>query len=66
MNKTFVIASLAAATVIAAVVALATPSTEVKASTPAGTNSDSLPAQKYGPACSQKAWRGGADPPDRA
>jgi hypothetical protein len=56
MNKTFVIASLAAATVIAAVVALATPSTEVKASTPAGTNSDSLPAQKYGPACSQKAW----------
>jgi hypothetical protein len=56
MNRTFVIASIAAATVIAAVVALAAPSTEVKANTPAGANSDSLPAQKYGPACSQKAW----------
>ena len=56
MNRTIVIASLAVATVIAAVVALAAPSTEVKASTPAGANSDSLPAQNYGPACSQKAW----------
>lgn len=56
MNKMFVIASLAAATVIAAVVVLAAPSTEVKASTPAGAKSDSLAAQKYGPACSQRAW----------
>jgi hypothetical protein len=56
MNKGFVIASLTAATVIAAVVAFAAPSTEVKASTPAGAESDSLPALKFGPACSQKAW----------
>jgi hypothetical protein len=56
MNRTFVIASLATATVIAAVVAFAAPSTEVKASTPVGAESGSLPAQKLGPACSEKAW----------
>jgi hypothetical protein len=56
MNKTFVIASLAAATVVAAIVVLAAPSTEVQASTAAGANSDSLPTDKFGPSCSQQAW----------
>lgn len=56
MNKTFVIASLAAATVIAAFVALAAPSTEVQASSAYEVKGDRLPIQKFGSACSQRAW----------
>jgi hypothetical protein len=56
MNTTFVIASATAATLIAAVVVLAAPGTEVKASAPSPGISDSLPLQKFGPSCSQEAW----------
>ena len=55
MNTTLMIASVTAATLIAAVIALA-PSTEVKASAPTAGKSESLPIQKYGPSCSQEAW----------
>ena len=56
MNKTFVVATVIAATLIAAVVVFAAPNTEVKASAPSPANSDSLPVQKFGPSCSQEAW----------
>jgi hypothetical protein len=56
MNTTFVIASVTVATLIAAVVVLAAPSTEVMASAPSPGNGDSLPVQKFGPSCSQEAW----------
>jgi hypothetical protein len=48
MNKTFLIASFAAATVIAAFVALAAPGTEVQASSAYGVKGDRLPIQKFG------------------
>ena len=56
MNMTFVIATITAATLIAAAFVIAAPSTEVKASAPTPGNSDSLPVQKFGPSCSQEAW----------
>jgi hypothetical protein len=56
MNTTFVIATITAATLIAAVSVLAAPGTEVKASAPSPGKSDSLPVQQFGPSCSQEAW----------
>jgi hypothetical protein len=49
VNKTIAIASVTAATLVAAVVAFG-PGTEVQASTPAAA------AQKFGSACSERAW----------
>jgi len=49
VNKTVAIASVIAATLVAAVVAIA-PGTEVKASTPAAA------AQKFGSSCSERPW----------
>lgn len=56
MNITPVLGSVTAAALIGAIVAFATPATQVKARDTSGVKTNELSIQKFETACSQQTW----------